>query len=95
MTFISDPPFLRDRQQVLPVLVLERRGQPLELVGVDEAHPVGDLLQAGDLQALPPLDDLDEVGRLEQRLVRAGVEPGHAAAEDLAAELAAVEDTRG
>src|SRR5256885_2365098 len=41
----------------------------------------GNLLEAGADQPLPRLDRLDEGGRLQQRLVRAGVEPGHAAPE--------------
>ena len=31
------------------------------LLGVDEAHAVGDLLEAGDLEALARLDGLDEL----------------------------------
>ena len=50
--------------------------------------PIGDLLGAGDLQSLPALDRLDVLRRLEQRFVRAGVEPRHAAAHHLARELA-------
>ena len=43
-----------------------------------------DLLQAGDLQRLPMLDGLHELAGLQQAFVRAGVEPGEAAAEQLA-----------
>ena len=52
---------------------------------------IGDLLDAGDLEPLARLDGLDVVGRLDQRLGRAGVQPGEAAAEDLDAELAAAQ----
>jgi hypothetical protein len=40
---------------------------------------------------VPVLDHADEARRLEQRLVRAGVEPRGAAAEHLHVELAALE----
>ena len=66
-------------------------GEAAELVGVDIAEAVGDLLGAGDLEALAVLDGLDEVGGVEQGVVGAGIEPGEAAAEDLGAEFAAVE----
>jgi hypothetical protein len=61
------------------------------LGGVDVAEAVGDLLGAGDLEALAVLDGVDEVRGFEQRVVGAGVEPGDAAAEELGAELAAFE----
>ena len=63
-------------------------GQPPELGPVDVAHPEGDLLGAGDHQALPVLDGLDEVGRLEEGFVRPGVEPGDAPAHELDPQLA-------
>ena len=44
---------------------------------------IGDLLRTGDLEALALLDHLDEVRRVEERLVRAGVEPSGAAREHL------------
>ena len=50
---------------------------------VDPAVLPRDLLQAGDLETLPLLDGLDEVGRLEEGLGRAGVQPSGAAAEAL------------
>ena len=81
--------------EVLAVIVGKRGGEPLDFRGRDEAHPVGDLLDAGDLQALPLLDRLHEIRGLEQRLVRARVEPGEAAAEDLDRELAALACRRG
>src|SRR6185312_9149154 len=75
---------LQQRGEVTPVLAVaeaaRRRGY---LFGPDIAHVVGDLLDAGDLQPLAHLDRADELGRLDQRLVRAGVEPGGAAAEPL------------
>src|SRR5438093_10567562 len=69
-------------QQVLAVRVVAHRlGDALDGARADPAHAIGDLLEAGDHHALPRLDRLDEGGRLQQRLVRAGVEPGHAAPE--------------
>ena len=57
----------------------------------DVAHPEGDLLEAGDHQPLPLFDRLDVVGRLQQRLVRAGVEPRDAARQLLDVQLSALE----
>jgi hypothetical protein len=51
-----------------------------------------DLLGAGDLQALPLLDGLDEHAGFEQALVGAGIEPGMAAAHDLHIERTAARD---
>jgi hypothetical protein len=63
--------------------------QPGEVVAPDPALVERDLLEARDLEALTVLDRLDEVRCLEQRLVRPGVEPRHAAAHQLDAQLAA------
>src|SRR4029079_17630282 len=52
------------------------------------AHTGRDFSGARDLQSLPTLDRLDVLGGLEQRFVRAGVEPSHAATHHLARELA-------
>ena len=69
-------------QQVLSVTAaLQRLGMRLELRRADIAHAPGDLLDAGHLQALALLDGLDEGGRLQQRLVRTGIQPGGTAAE--------------
>ena len=46
-------------------------------------RPKCNLFRAADFQALAILDRLDEHRGLQQRLVRAGVEPGDAAAEQL------------
>jgi hypothetical protein len=54
----------------------------------DPAGAVGDLLRAGDLQALALLQRGDELAGVEQAVVRAGVQPGIAAAHDLDLELA-------
>src|SRR5262249_52748097 len=76
--------------QVAPVVAArERRGEPRQLIEIDQPLAVGDLLRAGDLEALPVLDRLDEGRGRDQRLVRAGVEPGKAAPERLDRERAA------
>ena len=46
--------------------------------GVTRPCLKGDLLQTGDLEALPVLDGGDEVGRFEQRVVSPAVQPGDA-----------------
>src|SRR5262245_8850286 len=73
-------PLFDQRLQVAAVLVAGHGLGDLQHVGRgDVAHDVGHLLRAGHLQPLALLDGLDERGGLQQRLVRAGVEPGHAA----------------
>ena len=69
-------------------------GELPETAGVDVAHAVGDLLGAGDLEALALLDRLDEQAGLEQRLVGAGIEPRGAAAQQLDLERAQGEVAR-
>src|SRR6188474_537206 len=68
--------------QVRAVLALAVTfGQTQELSLVDEVHAVRDLLDARDMRALSLLQDVHELTGLDQALVRAGVEPGHAAAK--------------
>jgi hypothetical protein len=55
----------------------------VELGAVDPVLAEGDFFEAGDFQALAVFDDLDELTGGEQRVVRAGVEPGGAAAEEI------------
>ena len=49
----------------------------------DPTVEIGDLLQTGDLAVLMSLHGLDIVGRVDQALVGAGVEPGEALTEQL------------
>src|SRR3954464_14110020 len=49
--------------------------QSLEPGTVDEAHAVGDLLDAGNALALPLFDRTDELAGFQQRFVGAHVEP--------------------
>ena len=58
--------FRGDLLEVGPVVVGDAIGQPQHLLGRDEPHAEGDLLDAGDLQPLAGLDGLDVVGRLDQ-----------------------------
>jgi len=62
-----------------------------QLIGRDPTLAEGNLLQAGNLQALTVFDDVDELGGLDQGVVRARVQPGRAAAEQLNMELASLE----
>lgn len=57
----------------------------------DVTHAVGDLFEAGNLEALAGLDGLDKGSCLQQGIVGAGVEPGVAAAHGLDVELLARE----
>src|SRR5262249_42632860 len=70
---------------------LHRFGQPQQLLGIDETLNEGDFLRAGHLQPLPLLDALADLLSLQQRLMRAGVEPRIAAAEALDVKIAALE----
>ena len=63
----------------------------MDLLAGDIAHPVGNLFEAGDLEALAGLDGLDKGRGLQQGVVGAGVEPGVAAAHGLDVELVARE----
>jgi hypothetical protein len=65
--------------------------QRVELLPRNISEPQRDFLRAGDAQALSLLQNLDEVARLDQRGMGAGVEPGKAAAEQLHEEIAAIE----
>src|SRR4051812_11758636 len=81
--------FVEDALEVLAVVALAGLvDQALELRGVDELLDERDLLNAGDLEALPLFERLDELGAGEEAGVRAGVEPGDAAAHGLDAEVA-------
>lgn len=81
-----------EAQQILAIVVLlERLGELVDLLSRDVAHAVSDLFEAGDLEALAGLDGLDEGCGLQQRVVRAGIEPGIAAAHGLDVELVARE----
>ena len=81
-----------EAQQILAIVVLLKRlGELVDLLSRDVAHAVGNLFEAGDLEALAGLDSLDEGCGLQQRVVRAGVEPGIAAAHGLDVELVARE----
>ena len=81
-----------EAQQILAVVVLsERLGELVDLLFRDVPHAVGNLFEAGDLEALASLDGLDEGCSLQQGVVRAGIEPGVAAAHSLDVELAARE----
>src|SRR5580704_13377259 len=79
----------QDFAQIVPVAVPHLRGNAFDLCGRDVAHAIGNLLDAGYLQALPRFNGFDKHRRLNQRFRRAGVEPGEAATEALHAKLTA------
>ena len=84
--------FWLEAQQILAVVVFsERLGELVDLLSRDVAHAVGNLFEAGNLEALSGLDGLDEGCSLQQGVVRAGIEPGVAAAHGLDVELVARE----
>src|SRR5262249_45526852 len=72
--------FLGDGLEISTVIrVLQRCRDPQELLCVDKAAAVGDLLDAGDHPALTLLDRAHELGGVQNRVRRAGVEPDEAA----------------
>ena len=76
--------FMQKIEQIHAVRIAAERGDETPQTGVvDEAHAPGDFLGTADLEPLPLLDGFDERGSLQQRLVRPGVQPGGAAAEDV------------
>src|SRR5207244_8331697 len=84
--------FVTDHAQVIAIFVLWQAIYDFREIGLaDETHAEGDFFEAGDFEALPVFDRGDVVARLEQRRGRAGIEPGHAAAEQFHVQLAALE----
>src|SRR5215831_9125338 len=80
---------MHELPQVLPVARLRQRfGSARHLLAADPALAEGDLLETGDLDALPVLDGRDKLARFENRFMRSGVEPGITAAQNLHLELA-------
>src|SRR5580658_9053300 len=78
--------------QVLGVARLaELRDVRLEPRLVDPALAPCDLLHAGDLETLTVLDHMDELGGIEERVVRPRVQPGRAPPEDLGVQEARIE----
>ena len=81
-----------EAQQILAIVVLLKRlGELVDLLSRDVAHAIGNLFEAGDLEALASLDGLDKGCGLQQGVVCAGIEPSVAAAHGLDVELMARE----
>src|SRR4051812_3227796 len=82
-------------QHAQQVLTVGTRGQtcrqPPQLVGVDVAHVIRDFLYRGDEQTLPLFHRLHEIRGVDERVVRAGVEPGDAARQGLHVQLSPIE----
>src|SRR6187431_2482620 len=86
--FGSSGCFAQGPQHVLPVLTLAALlRQAPQGCSVDEAHSVGNLLEAGDRRALAPTERSDEVARVQQALLSAGIEPGKPSRQDLETRL--------
>src|SRR5581483_5720741 len=58
---------------------------------VNPAVAPGDLLRTGDFQSLTILNHVDKFRRVEQGIVRSGVEPGRAASEQFHPQTTALE----
>src|SRR2546428_10934336 len=89
----TDLDFVLDHaEQVLSVGARFHRPREPKQVGLaDVTHAKGDLLEARDHQPLPLFDRLDVIARLDERFVRAGIDPRDAARELLDMELPALE----
>ena len=71
-------------EQILPVAALDDRlRQRFQLLCGDETLAICDLFRAGNAQTLAPFNRVYKEAGLEEGLVRARIEPGHAAAHDL------------
>ena len=87
LTFLI--PLLNEAQEVLAILVFEHGlSEVAEFVCGDPAVVVGDVFEAGDLEAGAFFHHLHENGGLGEGVVGAGIEPGEAAAEGLDLEFA-------
>src|SRR5262249_37918742 len=60
-----------------------RMSESLQIAGADISHPIGDFLEARDHQPLTLLDGLNVVRGLNERFMRAGIEPGNTAGQPL------------
>src|SRR5215468_2159550 len=77
-----------DGEQILAVAALCRQlRETVKLVERNVAQPQRDLFRTCDAQALPLLQDLHKMARLDERRVSAGVEPGETAAEHFDKEI--------
>ena len=61
-------------------------GKCFKLGGSDEPEPECYFFRTGHLQSLALLNGLNERSRLKQRVMRARIQPGHAAAKDFSGE---------
>src|SRR4029078_12287904 len=62
--------------QIAPIAALGAfLRSPIEMLERDVAEPKRNLLRAGDAHALPLLEDLNEMARLDERGMRAGGHP--------------------
>src|SRR5271157_5096338 len=77
--------------EIAAIVIGKLLGEQFDLRGGNESHSVSNLLDTGDLEALPGFDGLDVVRGLDQRLHSAGVKPGESSAEDFNPELLALE----
>src|SRR6266567_469912 len=82
---------LGDAEQIIAVAALfAASGDATEMVMGNIAKPERDLLGAGDAEPLALLKQFDVLARLEERGVRAGIEPSEAAAHHFDEELVAL-----
>jgi hypothetical protein len=80
-----------ESQEILSILALSKLfSEYIQLVAADEAVSEGDLLGAGDLDALAALQGTDEIAGFEQAVGRASVESGVAAPHQPDVQLAAL-----
>ncbi len=74
--------FVANHSQIIAVLAFRQLVDNFGQIRLrDEAHAQRDLLETGNLESLPMFDGGNVVTRFQQAGLGAGVEPGHAAAE--------------
>src|SRR4051812_30173564 len=83
---------LMDIEQILSISRFPVRARRVEqLLGRNKFQIERDLFRTSDAITLPLFDDAHELARIHQRCMRAGIEPGEAAAENLDMQALALE----
>src|SRR6266568_9237207 len=83
--------FVANHPQILAIFVLWQSIDDSRKFRLsDETHAEGDLLETCDFQSLSMFDSRDVIAGLKQTGLRAGIEPGQAAAEQFHVQLFAV-----
>src|SRR5918993_672595 len=78
-------------EQISPIAACHCLGEAAHVIGRDVAHAIRDFFETRHHQPLPFFNALHEVGGMQQRFVRACVEPRDAASKAFDVQLATLE----